>query len=56
MKKIIGLILFLQAALTYGQNSLNGTIMNKQNQEVLPGVLIYCPDLISGVVSDAEGK
>jgi iron complex outermembrane receptor protein len=56
MKKIIGLFLFLQATLIYSQNSLNGTIKNKQTGEVLPGVLIYFPDLKSGVISDPEGK
>jgi iron complex outermembrane receptor protein len=56
MKKIIGLFLFLQAALTYGQNSLNGTIKNKETHEVLPGALVYFPDLKSGVIADAEGK
>ncbi len=56
MKKIIGLLLLLQTTLTYTQNSLSGTIKNKANQEVLPGVLIYFPDLKSGVISDAGGK
>lgn len=46
----------MQTTLIYSQNSLNGTIKNKQSQEVLPGVLIYFPDLKSGVISDAEGK
>ena len=56
MKKIIALILLVQTTLTYSQNSLKGTIKNKANQEVLPGTLIYLPDLKSGVISDEEGK
>lgn len=56
MKKFIGLFLLLQATLLYSQNSLTGTIKNKQSGEALPGVLIYFPDLKSGVISDAEGK
>lgn len=56
MRKLLWLLLFTQAAVTYGQNSLSGTIKHKETQEVLPGVLIYFPDLKSGVVSDAEGR
>lgn len=56
MKKYLWLILLLQTSFIYSQNTLNGTVKNKQNQEVLPGALIYFPDLRSGVISDAEGK
>lgn len=56
MKKNLWLLLLLQATYIYSQNSLNGIIKNKQNQEALPGALIYFPDLKSGVISDAEGK
>jgi iron complex outermembrane receptor protein len=56
MKKLLGLFLVLATTLTYGQNSLTGTIKNKETQEVLPGTLIFFPDLKSGVISDAEGK
>ena len=56
MKKIIALILLLQSTYTFGQNTLNGCIKSKHNHEVLPGTLIYFPDLKSGVISDAEGK
>ncbi len=56
MKKYLWFVLLLQANFIYSQNTLNGIIKNKQTQEVLPGALIYFPDLKSGVISDAEGK
>jgi len=56
MKRIIAIFLLLQAFNIYSQNTLTGTIKNKQNSEGLPGVLIYFPDLKSGVLTDAEGK
>ena len=56
MKKLLWLLLLMQATNTFGQNSLSGTIKNKATQEVLPGAIIYLPDLKSAVLSDAEGK
>lgn len=55
MRKFISLLLLVQTTLIYSQNSLTGTIKNKANQELLPGALIYLPDLKSGVISNEEG-
>lgn len=56
MKKIILLLALLQATLSYSQNSLTGSVKNKNSGEPLPGALIYLPDLKSGVVSDTGGN
>src|SRR5688572_5800623 len=50
------LLLLLTQLNIYSQNSLSGTIKNKQTQEPLPGALIFFPDLKSGVVSDTGGQ
>src|SRR5438445_13474795 len=56
MRKLLWLLLLAQATNMCGQNSLSGTIKNKTTQEVLPGAIIFLPDLKSAVLSDAEGK
>jgi len=56
MKFILSLLVILQTATAFSQNTLSGTITNKANKEALPGVLVYFPDLKSGVISDLSGK
>lgn len=56
MKKLLWLLLLMQVIFTYSQNTISGIIKNKANQEILPGAIIYLPDLKSAVLSDAEGK
>lgn len=55
MKKIILLMLCLQSLVTFSQNSLKGTIINKTNKEPLPGVLVFFPDLKTGVTTNSNG-
>ncbi len=38
------------------QNSLNGTVFDKDTKETLPGVAIYIPDLKVGTVTDSAGN
>ena len=38
------------------QNTLIGNIKNKVSKEVLPGAIIYFPDLKTGAASDADGN
>lgn len=56
MKKYIWLLLLLQSLATYSQNSLKGTIKNKLSGEALPGVLVFFPDLKTGVNTDQNGN
>lgn len=55
MKQVLHLFLLMLTINYYGQNSLSGTIKNKQTQEALPGALIFFPDLKSGVLTGANG-
>lgn len=55
MRIFLWICLFFQAATLFSQNTLNGTITNKANKEVLPGVLVFFPDLKSGVISSSNG-
>ncbi|MGZ3884918.1 MAG: TonB-dependent receptor, partial [Bacteroidia bacterium] len=48
------LVLF-QVLNSYSQNSLKGIVKNKSTQEILPGAVIYFPDLKTGVVSGTDG-
>lgn len=55
MKKlIIALILGFSSILT-AQNSVSGTVTDNQNQP-LPGVSVYAPELHKGTTTDANGK
>lgn len=61
MKHIKNIYLFLNLCLLFkvsivcSQNTLTGTIINQQSKEALPGVLVFFPDLKSGVISNING-
>lgn len=55
MKKYLLLILLLQALTGLSQTILKGTVKNKTTQEVLPGALVFFPDIKTGVISDVNG-
>ena len=38
------------------QNSLKGFVRDKQNNEPLPGAIIYFPDLKNGTASKTDGS
>ena len=46
--------LFLPAAL-WSQNSIQGTVYDKDTKETLPGVAVYIPDLKQGTITDSAG-
>lgn len=49
-------LLFFASVSAVAQNSLKGIVKNKSNKDVLPGAIIYFPDLKTGASSDAEGN
>ncbi|MFC3974038.1 TonB-dependent receptor [Maribacter confluentis] len=56
MKNIhITMLFALLAHFAFAQNSLNGTIKDKENQEPLEQVSIYFPQLEKGTVTNADG-
>jgi len=56
MKQFILIALCLWAYSVAAQNTLSGTIVNKQTKEPLPGAIIYFPDLKTGTTSGIDGK
>jgi iron complex outermembrane receptor protein len=54
-KQLLILLAVFQFINTQAQNSLKGTVKNKATQELLPGAVIYFPDLKSGGVSGIDG-
>jgi len=56
MKQFVLIAAFLAACHCGAQNSLSGTVFNKQTKEPLPGAVIYFPDLKTGVTTNTEGK
>ncbi|MBK9282786.1 MAG: TonB-dependent receptor [Sphingobacteriaceae bacterium] len=55
MKRYLIFLLFLPVSLLYSQVNLSGTIKNKQNNEAIPGVVVYFPDLKMGITSSSQG-
>jgi iron complex outermembrane recepter protein len=49
------LLLFIFSAFTTDEISLKGKITDAETQELLIGVSIYCPDLKTGTITDANG-
>jgi iron complex outermembrane recepter protein len=56
MKRNLLLLLLLQTMNIFGQNSLTGIIKHKATGEVLPGAIIYLPELKSAVLSQTDGN
>ena len=57
MKYITILLTILSfSVLTRAQNSLGGTVYDKDTKETLPGVAVYIPDLKIGTVTDSAGN
>ena len=56
MKYIRLLIIILSPILGWSQNSLQGTVYDKDTKETLPGVAVYIPDLKIGTVTDSVGN
>ena len=55
MKKIILALILGLSNMIFSQNSISGIITNAQNQP-LPGVSVYAPELHKGTTSDENGK
>lgn len=56
IKNIICIIALLISYQTFSQVKLTGIIKDKQSNEVLPGVILYFPDLKSSSVSKTDGS
>ncbi len=48
--------LLLWSATSFAQNSIQGTVYDKDTKETLPGVAVYIPDLKVGTVTDTAGN
>ncbi|HJY12487.1 MAG TPA: carboxypeptidase-like regulatory domain-containing protein, partial [Flavobacterium sp.] len=55
MKKIILALILGFSGLLSAQNTVTGTVTDLQNQP-LPGVSVYAPELHKGTTTDANGK
>jgi len=55
MKKIITTLLLGFSSILFAQNSVSGTVTNPENQP-LPGVSVYAPELHKGTTTDENGK
>jgi iron complex outermembrane receptor protein len=55
-KTIFLIVLYVSYSSAYGQVKLTGSIKDKLTNEVLPGVILYFPDLKSSSVSKADGS
>lgn len=56
MKQLFTIIWVLCSVLTFAQNTLSGTITDKETQQPLPFVNITDPNSSFGATADAEGK
>ena len=52
----INLLIFILPGVIWSQNSLHGTVYDKDTRETLPGVAVYIPDLKVGTVTDSVGQ
>jgi len=55
MKKITTTLLLGFSSILFAQNSVSGTVTNPENQP-LPGVSVYAPELHKGTTTDENGK
>ncbi|MEG2103479.1 MAG: carboxypeptidase-like regulatory domain-containing protein, partial [Flavobacterium sp.] len=55
MKKIIIALILGFSGLLSAQNSVSGIVTDTQNQP-MPGVSVYAPELHKGTTTDANGK
>jgi iron complex outermembrane recepter protein len=55
VKKLIFIVILINAFKISAQNSLQGIVRDKQTNEIIPGAVIYFPDLKSGVISKNDG-
>lgn len=55
-KQITCIIACLIYSCTYAQTTLSGVIKDKQNNEPLPGAVLYFPDLKSSSITKADGS
>lgn len=56
MKRFLLIVTCLIVSYGAAQNSLSGSVINKQSRETLPGAVLFFPDLKTGTVTDANGK
>ncbi len=55
MKKIIFLIIALLPLFMFAQNTISGTVCDIKNNELMPNVYVYIPDLQKGTVTNING-
>ncbi|MCD6017181.1 MAG: TonB-dependent receptor [Bacteroidetes bacterium] len=56
IKKIIYLVALCMSYAMHSQTTITGIIKDKETQEVLPGAILYFPDLKSSSVSKTDGS
>ncbi|MBS1646930.1 MAG: TonB-dependent receptor [Bacteroidetes bacterium] len=56
MKKILFLVVLLATIKIQAQNYLSGYIRDKESKEVLPGAVVYFPELKNGTAAKADGS
>ena len=58
MKKIVFVVfhIILSLNLLYSQNTLKGNVKDAKTKEVLPGAVIYFPEIHKGTTSDKDGN
>lgn len=50
------LLLLAVSAIAHGQNSVSGTILNKETEQPIIGATIYIPELEKGKITDFDGR
>ena len=50
------IVMLFLPGMALAQNSLHGTVYDKDTKETLPGVAVYIPDLKVGTVTDSVGN
>jgi iron complex outermembrane receptor protein len=56
MKHVLCIVVLFASLNIRAQLSLQGTVLNKETKEAIPGAVIYFPDLKTGAASDENGR
>ena len=55
-KLLLTIVAILISAITYGQSTVTGKVIEKGNNESLPGVSIIIKGTLKGVTTDFDGN
>ena len=56
MKRVLSIVIVLFCLLNASAQSLSGTVMDSANHQVLPGAIVFIPQLKLGATTDANRK